>query len=74
MAAGVGVTLLPRLALTSMHPGVVARALSRPRRGAASGPPGTRAPTRSPASEAMLQILRDVAEEFAESRLELAAS
>src|SRR5918996_2245080 len=72
VAAGVGVTMLPRLALTTIHPGVVARPLRD-------------APVRniqaarlddaycSPASEAMLQILQNVADEFHEARLELAA-
>jgi DNA-binding transcriptional LysR family regulator len=72
-AAGVGLTLLPSLALTTLHAGVVARPL-------------TDAPVRSilaarlengyqsPASEAMVQILVDVAEEFKVARLELAAS
>jgi molybdate transport repressor ModE-like protein len=72
VAAGVGVTLLPRLALTALHPGVVTRRL-------------TDAPVRrvwaarladgyvSPASEAMIQILKDVAEEFREASLELAS-
>ena len=73
VAAGVGVTLMPRLALTSIHPGVVARALSdRPRRNVWAARHETA--YSSPASEAMLQILVDVAEEFADSRLELAAS
>ena len=73
VAAGVGVTLMPRLALTSIHPGVVARDLTdRPRRKVWA----VRLETayRSPASEAMLQILGDVAEEFTETRLALAAS
>ena len=66
VAAGVGVTLLPRLALTTIHPGVVARALSdRPRRSIwAARLEGAYS---SPASEAMLQILADVAEEFRET-------
>src|SRR5215218_9791086 len=61
VAAGVGVTLLPRLALATVHPGVVVRQL----------PPGAmvrriwgarlKDAYRSPACEAMLQILRDVA-------------
>jgi molybdate transport repressor ModE-like protein len=70
VAAGVGVTLLPRLALTTVHPGVVARNLRD-------------APVRriwvarledgyqSPANTAMVQILQDVAEEFREAPLEL---
>jgi molybdate transport repressor ModE-like protein len=72
VAAGVGVSLLPRLALNTVHPAVEARCL-------------TGAPVRriwaarmrgdysSPASEAMLQILRDVAEDFRETSLELAS-
>jgi molybdate transport repressor ModE-like protein len=72
VAAGVGVSLLPRLALTTVHPAVEARRL-------------TAAPTRrvwaarlasdysSPAVEAMLQILQDVAEDYRETPLELAS-
>jgi molybdate transport repressor ModE-like protein len=72
VAAGVGVSLLPRLALTTVHPAVEARRL-------------TGAPVRriwaarlagdysSPASEAMIQILQDVAEDFRETSLELAS-
>ncbi|MBA2505568.1 MAG: LysR family transcriptional regulator [Thermoleophilaceae bacterium] len=64
VAAGVGVALLPRLCLTSVHPDVVVRQL---------GPdvPVRRVHAatftsayRSPATEAMLQILADVGEEF----------
>ena len=72
VAAGVGVTLLPRLALATVHPSVVARSLTgAPKRRvwAARMAEGYR----SPASEAMLQILRDVAEEFRETPLELAS-
>jgi molybdate transport repressor ModE-like protein len=70
VAARVGVTLLPRLALATVHPGVVARALS-------DAPMRTiwaarlEDAYRSPASEAMLQILQDVAEEFRDAPLEL---
>ena len=73
VAAGVGVTILPRLALTTVHPGVVVRTLKKPpmRRVWAARTAGA---YHSPASEAMLQILQDVAEEFREARLELAAS
>jgi DNA-binding transcriptional LysR family regulator len=72
VAAGVGVTMLPRLALTTIHPGVVARRLTDPpaRRIWAARLEGAYA---SPASEAMLQTLQDVAEGFREARLELAA-
>jgi molybdate transport repressor ModE-like protein len=72
VAAGVGVTLLPRLALTTLHPGVEALSLGREapvrRIWAASVANGYR----SPASEAMVQILRDVAGEF--SAADLAAA
>jgi DNA-binding transcriptional LysR family regulator len=73
VAAGVGVTLLPRLALATLHPGVDSRPLS-------DGPVRSILAARlesayeSPASEAMVQTLEDVAEEFKSARLELAAS
>ncbi|MGH2715402.1 MAG: LysR family transcriptional regulator [Thermoleophilaceae bacterium] len=72
VAAGVGVTLLPQLALTTLHPGVVARRLASPpvRRIWVARLEGAYA---SPASDAMVQTLEDVAEEFREARLELAA-
>jgi DNA-binding transcriptional LysR family regulator len=73
VAAGVGVTLMPRLALASVHQGVVARALTdRPLRRVWAA--RLKSAYNSPATEAMLQILGDVADEFAETRLELAAS
>jgi DNA-binding transcriptional LysR family regulator len=73
VAAGVGVGMLPRLALTTIHPGVVVRNLSRKhqvirRIWAASAPEAYK----SPASEAMVQILLDVAEEFRSATLEVA--
>ena len=73
VAAGVGVTILPRLALTTVHPGVVVRTLrNRPvRRIWAARLEGA---YHSPASEAMVEHLRNVAGEFRESPLELAAS
>jgi DNA-binding transcriptional LysR family regulator len=63
VAAGVGVTLLPRLGLSTLHPGVVVRPLAKllVRRVWAARPASA---YRSPACEAMLQILSDVAEEF----------
>jgi DNA-binding transcriptional LysR family regulator len=72
VAAGVGVTLLPRLALTALHPGVIARRLAKApmRRIWASR---ARSEYQSPASEAMLQILQDVAEDFQAGQLELAS-
>jgi DNA-binding transcriptional LysR family regulator len=71
VAAGVGVTLLPQLALTAIHPGVVARRLTDApvRRIWAARLEGAYA---TPASDAMLQTLEDIAEEFREARLELA--
>jgi DNA-binding transcriptional LysR family regulator len=64
VAAGVGVTILPRLALSPLRAGVVARSLGRdaPMRRIWVARPGDG--YRSPASEAMVQVLRDVAEEF----------
>jgi len=64
VAAGVGVSIFPRLALTPLHAGVVARSLgpAAPVRRIWAARPAEG--YRSPASEAMLQILQDVAEEF----------
>lgn len=66
VAAGVGVTIFPRLALNPLHPGVVARSLgpAAPVRRIWAARPAEG--YRSPASEAMLQILQDVAGEFRE--------
>jgi molybdate transport repressor ModE-like protein len=73
VAAGVGVTMLPRLALTTIHPGVVARPLrDAPVRDVSAA--RLEGAYRSPASEAMVQILQNVAEDFRETPLELAAS
>jgi DNA-binding transcriptional LysR family regulator len=73
VAAGVGVTLLPRMALTAVHPGVVPRALHDPpvRRVLAARMEGG---FHSPASDAMLEIMRHVAMGFTAPRLALAAS
>lgn len=64
VAAGVGVTILPRLALSPLRTSVVARSLGReaPVRRIWAARPAEG--YRSPASEAMVQVLRDVAEEF----------
>ena len=73
VAAGVGAALFPQLALTTLHPGVVARSLGSDapvRRIHAARLPGA---YRSPASEAMVQILLDVAEVFSEQDPPLAA-
>ena len=71
VAAGVGVTMLPELALTTLHPGVVARRLADPpvRRIWVARLEGA---YDSPASDAMVQTLEDVAAEFRETPLELA--
>ena len=73
VAGGVGVTLMPRMALTALHPGTAARAVSDgPRRRVyAARMEGS---FHSPASDAMLAILKDAAADFSGPRLELAAS
>ena len=64
MAAGVGVALIPRLALTRVHPGIVVRALA-PRSPARKvyvatvGGPGV-----APAAKTMLRVLEDVAKSY----------
>jgi DNA-binding transcriptional LysR family regulator len=65
VAAGVGVALIPRLALTHVHPGVVVRALAprSPARKVTAATIGGRAV--GPASHAMIRILQDVARRYA---------
>jgi molybdate transport repressor ModE-like protein len=73
VAGGVGVTLMPRMALTAMHPGTIAQTLSDgPRRRVLAA--RMKGAFHSPASDAMLAILKDVAAGFTAPRLELAAS
>ena len=73
VAGGVGVTLMPRMALTALHPGAVARSLSdAPRRRVLAA--RMEGAFHSPASDAMLAILQQAAAEFSGPRLELAAS
>jgi DNA-binding transcriptional LysR family regulator len=72
VAAGVGVSLLPRLALTTVHPGVVARSLRRSAPVRRIWTARQKGAFHSPASEAMVQILRDVADEFAGADLAVA--
>jgi DNA-binding transcriptional LysR family regulator len=66
VAAGVGVALIPRLALTHVHPGIVVRELSpSPARkvvAATMSGPGV-----APAARTMLKILSDVAGEYTAS-------
>src|ERR671915_233821 len=73
VAGNVGVTMMPRMALTGLHPGAVARALSdAPRRRVLAA--RMQGAFHSPASDAMLSILQDAAAGFTGPRLELAAS
>jgi DNA-binding transcriptional LysR family regulator len=68
VGARLGVAIYPRLALSTLRQGVVVREVRRgaiKRRVYAATLAGG---YRSPAAEAMLEILRDAAEEFAESR------
>jgi DNA-binding transcriptional LysR family regulator len=64
IAAGVGISLLPALALTNLREDIAVRSLGRhaPRRRIASAVIDGR--YRSPATEAMLDILSEVAERF----------
>jgi DNA-binding transcriptional LysR family regulator len=62
VAAGVGVALIPRLALTRVHPGIVVRELaprSPTRKVIAVTPPGAGA---APAARSMVQILTELAD------------
>jgi DNA-binding transcriptional LysR family regulator len=65
VAAGVGVALIPRLALTNVHPGVVVRELAprSPVRKVTAATLGGRAV--APAADAMIRILQDVAQRYA---------
>ena len=65
VAAGVGVALIPRLALTHVHPGIVVRALAprspaRKVTAATAGGPGV-----APGARSMMRILRDVSGRYA---------
>ena len=68
VAAGVGVALIPRLALTHVHPGIVIRSLaprSPVRRVIAATPQGAGV---APAARTMLQILSGVAQDYADTQ------
>ena len=67
VAAGVGVALIPRLALTRIHPGIVVRALSpsSPARKVTVATPS--GPGLSPAARMMITVLRDVARRYLDS-------
>jgi DNA-binding transcriptional LysR family regulator len=68
VAAGVGVALIPRLALTHRHPGVVVRSLepASPMRGVVVATPI--GPGVAPAASVMLEILSGIAPDYAETR------
>ena len=73
VAAGVGVALIPRLALTHVHPGIVVRSL-------APKPPSRRvvaatvtAAAVAPAAATMIEILADVARRYTEQPTKSAA-
>jgi molybdate transport repressor ModE-like protein len=74
IAAGLGVTLLPDLALTSPHPGIAivpVKGQTPTRRvRAATLAEGSR----SPAADAMLDILRDVGDQYAAQAAEVVAA
>ncbi|HEY2651984.1 MAG TPA: LysR family transcriptional regulator [Solirubrobacteraceae bacterium] len=64
VAAGVGVALIPRLALTRLHPRIVVRELS-PRSPVRNVVAATlRGPSVAPAARTMLRILSDVADDY----------
>jgi DNA-binding transcriptional LysR family regulator len=67
VAAGVGVTLLPELALRIAHPGVAVRQIAKPRpiRHIFAAAPSDA--YRSPATEAMIDVLQTVSKGFAQT-------
>ncbi|HTW13311.1 MAG TPA: LysR substrate-binding domain-containing protein [Solirubrobacteraceae bacterium] len=69
VAAGVGVALIPRLALTRVHPGIVVRALEpvSPVRNVVAAT--AQNPGVAPAAQSMLEVLRARAPEYAEGRV-----
>lgn len=68
VAAGVGVALIPRLALTRLDPGIVVRSLApaSPTRGVVAATPA--GPGLAPAADVMLEILSGIAPDYAETR------
>jgi DNA-binding transcriptional LysR family regulator len=66
VAAGVGVALIPRLALTHVHPGIVVRELA-PRSPARNVVAATMAhPGVAPAAQMMIRVLADIAPRYSE--------
>jgi DNA-binding transcriptional LysR family regulator len=73
VAAGVGVALIPRLALTRVHPGIVVRELA-PRSPARKVTAATTAgPGVAPAAKTMIKVLGDVARRYTEAPLAAAS-
>jgi DNA-binding transcriptional LysR family regulator len=67
VAAGVGVALIPRLALTRVHPGIVVRALA-PRSPARKVVAATvTGPGVAPAAKTMIRVLSDVARRYTDA-------
>lgn len=67
VAAGVGVALIPRLALTHVHPGIVVRALA-PRSPARNVVTATMSrPGVAPAATTMIEVLAEVAKRYTEA-------
>jgi DNA-binding transcriptional LysR family regulator len=73
VAAGVGVALIPRLALTRVHQGIVVRALAprSPTRQVIAATTGGHGA--APAAQAMIGILQDVARRYSDDELTAAA-
>ena len=74
VAAGVGVALIPRLALTYVHPGIVVRALAprSPARRVVAATIG--AAGVSPAARTMIKVLAEVAKRYTEGPAQPAAA
>jgi len=73
VAAGVGVALIPRLALTRLHAGIVVRALA-PRSPARTVTAATMAaPGVAPAAQTMIAVLEDVAGRYTDAGVTAAA-
>jgi DNA-binding transcriptional LysR family regulator len=64
VAAGMGVTLMPQLALTTVHPGLVVRAVGRNAPVRRIWAARLRDTYESPATTAMVQMLVDIGDEF----------
>jgi DNA-binding transcriptional LysR family regulator len=74
VAAGVGVALIPRLALSRVHPGIVVRALA-PRSPARTVTAATiAAPGVAPGAKSMIALLRDVAGRYTDAGLTASAA